>query len=404
MADKDKIEERYHYEFVHNVFGSFFKSTLDYFSEYLYPRFNYTMIGTYDKAVAYLTKKEELDREVDKPNLPALILNPTGDISDADTGRQFFRFPNLAPGFIKRVFDPVYQDENVLVTVGFSRVGGEIELLMLMNSFYEYCDLRMYLLQIFGGKDRVIHPQYFDSWIILPSEVYNFKYENEYTGESYTLNWESAGVSQQVVKTTNKSEWVLPVHIKPWYKMTAMTDPSSRYGGVDKLADWRLGVTVVYEVEIPTFIVLEYNYLAKYCKMNVKYGSTYSKYQAFEPETDITVTKLKYDYGLSEQDNSQISDGTASIEYIKTLVFKTRYFHIITQEAIDSGEDIEIVIPETVIDHDLIRVNSIYGKLNYGDHYTISDNGLVLTIKVANVQLQKDMLIEMYIYELTSQK
>ena len=121
MADSSRIETRYRYEFVHNVFGSFFHSTLEYFSEYLYPRFNYTMIGTYDKAVAYFNQIKQEGRELDKPNLPALILNPTGDMDDADTGRQFFRFPNLGPGLVKRVFEPIYQDENILVTPSFNR-------------------------------------------------------------------------------------------------------------------------------------------------------------------------------------------------------------------------------------------------------------------------------------------
>ena len=59
---------------------------------------------------------------------------------------------------------PIYQDANVTLHAGFMRITGEIELLMLLNSFYEYCDLRMYMLQIFGGTDRWIHPNFFNSF------------------------------------------------------------------------------------------------------------------------------------------------------------------------------------------------------------------------------------------------
>jgi ketosteroid isomerase-like protein len=72
-----QIRERYH--FIHNVFANFFKDTLNFFSECLYPRFEYTVVGTYDKAVEYIVKQCELGREADRPTLPALILNPTGD-------------------------------------------------------------------------------------------------------------------------------------------------------------------------------------------------------------------------------------------------------------------------------------------------------------------------------------
>ena len=101
------------YFFIHNVYANFFKDSLDYFSLHLYPRFEHRVVGTYDKAVEYIQKVCQYEgREIDRPQLPALILNPSGDFELADTiagGRQLWRFPNLAPGMIKRIFDPVYQ-------------------------------------------------------------------------------------------------------------------------------------------------------------------------------------------------------------------------------------------------------------------------------------------------------
>ena len=150
--DSDMSADRFHYYYIHGVFGNFFHDTMDYFTEYLYPRFEYKVVGTYSKAVEYLNKRTELGRENDLPNIPAFILNPTGEmnIADANTGaKQLFRFPNLAPGLLKRLYDPVYQDEHLLITPGFSRFKGDMELIMLFNSFYEYCDVKVFLLQIF---------------------------------------------------------------------------------------------------------------------------------------------------------------------------------------------------------------------------------------------------------------
>ena len=93
--------DKFHYQFIHNVFGCFIENTLEYFADYLYPRFQHKVVGTYDKAVEYITKQEQYGREGDKPNLPALVLNPTGDFNLDDpnsTAHQFWRFPHLAAG------------------------------------------------------------------------------------------------------------------------------------------------------------------------------------------------------------------------------------------------------------------------------------------------------------------
>jgi len=257
------------YFFIHNVYANFFKDSLDYFSQHLYPRFEHRVVGTYDKAVEYIKNVCEYGRETDKPQLPAIILNPSGDFDLAEGsagGKQLWRFPNLAPGMLKRIFEPVYQDENVQVTVGFIRIQGDIELLMLLNSFYEYCDLRMLLLEIFAGYERWIYPQYFTSFIILPEELINYEYYNEYTGLRYKLPWDSAGAYDKLVKTTAINELVVPCKIKPIYKLTGFSDASTRYGGADALADWRLGATVRYEIEVPAFLVLQADYLARKCK------------------------------------------------------------------------------------------------------------------------------------------
>ena len=80
----NEIQTRWRYHFIHNVYAHFFNDMLEYFSTYLYPRFEYTVVGTYDKAVEYLEKCQQYARETDKPLLPALILNPSGEFDNAD--------------------------------------------------------------------------------------------------------------------------------------------------------------------------------------------------------------------------------------------------------------------------------------------------------------------------------
>ncbi len=402
MADVDRVETRYHYEFIHNVLANFFADALEYFTTYLHPRFSYRVVGVYDKAVEYLSKMSQYNRETDKPLLPALILNPTGEINFADAvagGRFLWRGVNLAPGFIKRLFDPIYQDSNIRVDVGFLRLKGEIELIILLNSFYEYCDLRMFLLQIFGGTERIIYPRWFSSFIILPEELVNYSYSNEYTGESYSLDWESAGATEKLVKTTNRNELTVPCEIKPTFKLTSMGDGSTKYGG-EKLADWRLTVGIEYEVEIPSYLILESDYLAENIQLEVKYGSCYSTYTDYQPPINRELTNFDWSFGLDSTSHSEITiPSEATKTDLGSFVFKTRYFHSVSAADATSGTFFDITIPEQITNNRLVIVNSVSGKLDYGDHFTIVNDGRTLRIKVNKVTLTAGMIIEMYIYE-----
>lgn len=395
------------YFFIHNVYANFFKDALDYFSLHLYPRFEYKVVGTYDKAVEYLNKQCELNREADKPNLPALVLNPSGDFDLADAnagGKQLWRFPNLAPGMVKRIFDPVYQDENIQIDVGFIRMQGDIELLMLLNSFYEYCDLKMLFLQIFGGYERWIYPQFFSTFIILPEELVNYRYTNPYTGLDYKIDWSSAGAYDKLVRTIAKNELVIPCNIKPTYKLTSISDGSNRYGGADQMADWRLTATIHYEIEIPAFLVMQTDYLVQNIDINVYAGSTYSYYDYTEVPTFKLSYKKKFDWGLDETSNSNIHilDATCSEVYEHEYNYETRMFHIVTQAEVDSTSNLNIQLGFSIDDLNAVRLNSRFGEMHYGDHYTFTNNNKTLVINRENVELVVGMVIEMYLYKRVS--
>lgn len=396
-------QDKYIYQFIHNVYAEFFSDMLDYF-KWVYPRFEYTVIGTYQKAVEYITKKIELDgREGDMQNRSSLILNPTGEFTIADGnagGKQLWRFPNLAPGLALKLFNPIYQDANVEITPGFQRLKGEIELIMLVESFYEYCDLRMYFFNLFGGTERIIEPQFFTSFIVLPEELINYRYINEYTGKDYTLDWEAAGAFQHVVKTTAREELVVPINIKPQISLANIADASTRYGGTDKLPDWRLTATINYEIELPVWMILKSDYLAEGMKFTLSYGSTYSAYNDFQPPEGNILFSKSWDWGLGDTPGTILSDAT-NVTYVTSsdFEFNTRYFHTVTQSDIDSTGDLDITLPETILQPKILIVNSRYGELDYGDHYLIVENGTILRIDTENVTLEVGMILELFVYK-----
>ena len=402
-----QTRERYHY--IHNVYANFFKDMLDYFSVELYPRFEYRVVATYDKAVEYLSKRQQYCRETDKPFLPALVLNPSGDFSPADTnagGRFTWRYPNLSPTFVKRLFDPIYQDANTIVHAGMTRMKGEFELLMLVNSFYEYADLRQLMYTYFGGTERIIYPRFFTSFIIIPEDMLNYEYTNEYTGVHYKLKWSEAGAYNKLVRSTAKNELVLPLNVKPQISLQGLSDSSSRYGGTDKLADWRLTANINYEMEIPTYLVIESDYLAENIDLEIRMGSVFSDYADYEPPENRISLDYSWDWGLDETSNTLMImhpeniDSTCNV-YTSDFEFNTRYFHTVTADQADSTANVEITLPERIIDNKTLLVNSADGLMSYGDHYIIKDNGWTLLLKTydpQNVYLQEGWVLELYVY------
>ena len=84
----------------------------------------------------------------------------------------------------------------------------------------------------------------------------------------------------QIIKTTNKNEYVLPVNIRPWFKLVSISDGSTKYGSTDKLAEYKLICNLEYEVEMPSYIVLESDYLAENIKMDINHhGNQLLSYQ-----------------------------------------------------------------------------------------------------------------------------
>lgn len=447
---------RWTYYFINNVYADFFKTTLDYFADHLYPRTMTRVIATYDKAVEYLNQQRYIDgeygeqREEDQPLLPALVMNPSGELEIADAlagGRFLWRHPNLLPGFVKYIFDPIYQDANVTVNVGFLRMKGSIELLALMNSFYEYADFRLLLLQIFGGMERWIYPQFFSSFIVLPQELINYQYRNPETGLTYRLNWRENGAYDYLVRSTAREELVMPCEIKPIYKMVSMGDNTERYGGTEKLADWRLTTTFEYEVEIPAYLVVQSDYLAENVQMEIKYGSVYTQNPVINrpppppisnttdgmfdavPDSGVTggsvpsfndpgvqappvnrqIYSSKYNYGLDATSASYFTydsskpdtpfDSTCSTFFTGDYLFKVRYYHVITQAEEDADNYVDIDLPETIADLNSIIVWGPYGQLNYGDHYRIINGGNTLRILKSTVNLKRGWIIELFVYK-----
>jgi hypothetical protein len=417
LQDDDiKVPTRYHPIFIHGVFAHFFHDMLEYFAAYLYPRFEWKTVATYDKAVEYINKIRELGRETDMPMKPALILNPSGDFNFDESGhgaRQPWRFINLAPGMTSRLYQPIYQDENLKVVPGFQRYKGEIEFLALCTSFYEYCDLRVYLLQMFTGTDRYIYPRFFNSFIILPQELLDYEY-TLLDGTTYKIDWQSSGAQCQLIKTINKDMMVYPCVIHPRIRLIGITESSTKLGGLDKLSDWRLTFNIEYEIEIPTFLILVSDYLVENINFQIMYESCYTENDLTEMKKppgyinqmsthwDVTITGNEDICGDETTPSSSgiqvVLPDKAEITQDRQLIETTRYYYVLDSTA-DLTVNIVINLPEVISDPKLLLLYSKYGIISYGDIYQINLEGTELTIYTKYISLQPGDILEIYIYK-----
>jgi hypothetical protein len=260
----------------------------------------------------------------------------------------------------------------------------------------------MLFLNIFGGRDRIIYPRFFSSFIILPDELINYEYTNEYTGERYRIDWQGAGARTELVRSTARDELVLPCNIKPQIALTGLSDGSQRYGGADRLADWRISATINYEVEIPNYFILQSDYLALGMDVEVRYGSAFSAYNDYQPPQDRWLHNVTWDLGLDATSDSRVTvdpcDATNEVVYEESFEFKYREFYEVKQTDIDSTSNLRITLHEQNLDNKVVIVNSKEGQLNYQDHYYIDSGNIIVIRTTDTVNLQAGWMLEVYIY------
>ena len=275
-----KVQEHF---FINNCFGSFYRGLLNWFGDSFYPEFNYKVIGTYDKAIEYFNKTLENAGEIETNILPSITLDPSGEFEPEERGGRFsWQYPNLSPTLGARLFKPIYQDDQVKVTPVFTRFQGTCEMSMWCRSIYEYLDIRTALYMWSGGIGRILRPTTFWSYIVVPDEILDFNYTNDVTGQTYQLDWRSTDAAMTLIKNMDQMKVVYPVQLTPWFQIDSISDSSQKQGGTE-LASYRLNTTLKYEIELPTYLVVDSDWKLDRTMITISMGSVYSKYGEGEP-------------------------------------------------------------------------------------------------------------------------
>lgn len=235
--------------YTHNCFSSMFHGILNWISDEFYPRFEYKVVTTYDKAVEFFTKKKQNpDGQVQTNVLPCITLDPILDFSNEErAGRFLWMFENLDSGRGKNLFSSInLRDQGVSITPIFTRYQGTIELTSWFASIYELIDFRVKLIQYCGGFQRWIRPKFFWTHLILPKELVEFE------GPNGKLDWSHTNQEIITLETTNTKEYAYPFLLNAIWRLDSFSDSSNKMGA-DQVSEWKLNAGFTWEAMIPTF-------------------------------------------------------------------------------------------------------------------------------------------------------
>jgi phosphohistidine swiveling domain-containing protein len=281
--------------FIHNCFGSFFSGVLDWFGDKFYPRFQYKVIGTYDKAVKFFNDKKQMTVDPSDKLLPSLSLDPMLDFSQEERGGRFlWQHSTYAPGLGMRLWKGIdLKEQDIMVNPVFSRYQGTFEMTFWMSSVYELIDFRVALLQFSGGYNRWLRPEFFWSYLILPEKIENFE-KDPVTHE--IIDWSNTLAETIHVDTINKHRLAVPIALDPIWRLESLGDSSTKYGG-DQVAEYKLSGTFGYEINLPTYMVLSRG-LDPRLSLSFSLGKTYTRYPLASP---FKILQTMEDQDVSEK-------------------------------------------------------------------------------------------------------
>lgn len=325
------MDKVYTHHYINNCWGAFFRGFLNWFGDEFYP-FTTKVISTYDKAVQFFQDREQNRKETDKPMMPAVTLDPQEFHPEERGGRFQWMYPNLHPKFGARISSPIlYADNNIIITPVRTRFQGTMEIICWLHSVYEYLDVMTRLHVYSGGTGRWLRPKLFWSYLVLPEALLRMTYTNEYSGESYQIDWNSTENVQTLVKNMGQMKTVYPVLLTPMFRFESINDASQKYGG-DDLASWKLGVNVYYEIEIPTFIVVETDWKLEKVNVSVEFGDNAFTQYGTQPPKEII------DSFIEKKPDTEISDKLKS----EWQIFEIDPDSLVNSEVILSSEDISV--------------------------------------------------------------
>jgi len=350
---------------VNNTYASFVRCLADGFSTDWFSRSKDVVISTYEKTVERERKRRRDASENYTPSYPYLTLNPEYEFApDEQYGRNFYQYPGHMQAFGGMQWGPqIYEDENVNIGPNFTYYKGAFDVICWASSIYDLMDTRNTIFQYFGGEGRIIQPS-FEGYFILPDDIVFYEYNNPYTEQTYTLDWDNSIAETMLIRNINKNKMVCPFVINPMIKLVSVTDGSEKYGNPseDEIGDHRVIFNCEWNMWIPTSIVLVANTLPTPCKffrLDLGVDFVYSPISEQAGKT-ITIPLHRFVTSMNTEDSTSLQ--TAQTTWGKSFMYTLTVEDV---KKFAEGKNVDLNLPDTENITDCIYVDlySRYGKL-----------------------------------------
>lgn len=238
-------------DFVHQIVGNTYRLFLKYMADTVYGNFKTKAMATYNKAV-YALLNDKVSRNT---KLPAISLDPTFPLTfEEKTGNQLWRTP-IESSLSKYLFDPIYQDDSVRITPGFTRYVSQVNVYMWFDSIYQMIDAQLRFLQVFHGIERFSKPYGMDVLCPLPDKIYTAK-KDDGSGNVVDINWNHA--TPVLLDTIDKEIPMFKMYMSPLVKLTSISSIETRdKDSGEDIATCAMEYGFTMEFEVPTFFILE---------------------------------------------------------------------------------------------------------------------------------------------------
>lgn len=378
------------YQFIHNSMGHFVRGIASFLGNELYDDSTEVVIGTYAKAVQHYQNYVNEAGEKHTPEYPFLSLDPRLDFEpEQQAGRFSYQYPSYDVALADKNWGPyIYQDDRLTIGPVINRYKGSFELIVWCRSVYELMDLRVLTYQFFGGIDRLVYPKTINSHIIVPREFRYYTYENPYTENTYNLDWTDNDSEVVLVPSINKDVLCFPFSLRPWLKLTGVSDASEKYGG-DGLSEYKLSIDLEWESILPVHLLMIENgdpEISTFA-MDITSGSVFVNESQNAP---LNLIQVRKDY---ESDEVTTHDGNVN----------EQYNYLVTASDITDLDDdvrVNIVLPESVDSIHMLKLYNKFGNMAIGYEFGLLDDKKTIYLIPVHLKdkLEEDDIINIVVY------
>lgn len=391
----------HHIEYQNQIFSAFISGLGDYIRNDLFPRAKDTVISTHSKAVEMVRNRKNLAGENWSPKFPFLVVSPSMNfLPDQLVGKSMHNYPNYNVGLGARLYNPrIYEDDDLFIAINLNRFSDTMDITCWCSSIYEVIDVRMRIIQMFGGIGRYIQPRNIDCMILLPEYLENYTYTNRYTEESKTLDWTGNPYTESMlIRNINQEKLTYTVTLRPMIRLNSIDDQSDSWGGGgNMLSDHKVSINLEWETNIPTHLTLVERKMPR-PSVPITFEMAHNfRYIANPLDNDVMIKVLD---DISSVAVTQIDSTSRTVEK-KTLTYLSSENYIVSSSDVSSfqnNENVRITPGVSIPDSRYIRVHGKYGYLNEPIHYDVDTSSGEIKLYGQNMKnlVENDILTMIY--------